>query len=68
MISLSGRTPKRLREVLVDWPLVDAQMLERLTDVSRHAIQRNRLWMEKQLIRKVTAPLSDVTDCRARDL
>jgi len=55
MDSLSGRTPKRLRKVLMDWPLVDARMLERLTGASRHAIQRNLLWMEEhQLIREVT--------------
>ena len=55
MARLSGRTPPRLRTLLVDWPLVSAPMAETLTGASRAAVQRNLKWMEEQgLVREVT--------------
>lgn len=55
MAPLSGRTPRALREVLAEWPLVSAPMAEALTGASRAAVQRNLAWMETQgLIREVT--------------
>lgn len=55
MAPLSGRTPRALREVLAEWPLVSAPMAEALTGASRAAVQRNLVWMETQgLIREVT--------------
>lgn len=55
MTSLSGKTPRALRAVLTEWPLVSAPMAEALTDASRAAVQRNLAWMEAHgLIREVT--------------
>ena len=55
MLQLSGRTPKALRSMLVEWPLISARMAETLTGVSRAAVQRNLTWMEEQgLIREMT--------------
>ena len=55
MGSLSGRTPKKLLPVLIEWPLVSVSMLEHLIGVSRTAIQRNLIWMEdRHLIHEVT--------------
>ena len=55
MTSLSGRTPKALRAVLTEWPLVSAPMAETMTGASRAAVQRNLAWMEaRHLIREVT--------------
>ena len=55
MEQLSGRTPKALRAVLAEWPLVSAPMAETLTGASRTAVQRNLAWMEnRDLIREVT--------------
>ena len=55
MARLSGRTPKALRLVLTEWPLVSAPMAETLTGASRAAVQRNLAWMEERgLIREVT--------------
>jgi len=55
MTSLSGRTPRALRAVLTEWPLVSAPMAEVVTGASRAAVQRNLAWMEARgLIREVT--------------
>ncbi|OZB20188.1 MAG: hypothetical protein B7X55_01315 [Rhodobacterales bacterium 34-62-10] len=55
MTSLSGKTPRALRAVLTEWPLVSAPMGEVLTNASRAAVQRNLTWMEARgLIREVT--------------
>ena len=55
MTPLSGRTPRALRAVLTEWPLVSAPMAEALTGASRAAVQRNLAWMEARgLIREVT--------------
>ena len=55
MAPLSGKTPRTLRTVLTDWPLVSAPMAEVLTDSSRAAVQRNLAWMEAQgLVREMT--------------
>jgi len=55
MTSLSGKTPRALRAVLTEWPLVSAPMAEALTGASRAAVQRNLAWMEAcGLIREVT--------------
>lgn len=55
MTLLSGKTPRALRAVLNEWPLVSAPMSETLTGTSRAAIQRNLAWMEAHgLIREVT--------------
>jgi hypothetical protein len=55
MTSLSGKTPRALRAVLTEWPLVSAPMAEALTGASRAAVQRNLAWMESRgLIREVT--------------
>lgn len=55
MTLLSGKTPRALRAVLTEWPLVSAPMAEALTDSSRAAVQRNLAWMETGgLIREVT--------------
>lgn len=55
MTLLSGRTPRALRAVLTEWPLVSASMAEDLTGASRAAVQRNLGWMEAHgLIREVT--------------
>ncbi|WP_284166089.1 hypothetical protein [Frigidibacter sp. SD6-1] len=55
MTSLSGKTPRALRAVLTEWPLVSAPMAEALTGASRAAVQRNLVWMEARgLIREVT--------------
>ena len=55
MAPLSGRTPKLLRAVLADWPLVSAPMAEQITGVSRAAVQRNMTWMQDHgLVREVT--------------
>lgn len=52
---LSGRTPRALRVVLNEWPLLSARMAETLTGASRAAVQRNLAWMETRgLIREVT--------------
>ena len=55
MTPLSGKTPRALRAVLTEWPLVSAPMGEVLTNASRAAVQRNLTWMEARgLIREVT--------------
>lgn len=55
MARLSGRTPPRLRAVFVEWPLVSAQMAERITGAHRATLQRNIDWMVAEgLIREVT--------------
>ena len=55
MTPLSGKTPRTLRAVLTEWPLVSAPMGETLTGASRAAVQRNLAWMEARgLIREVT--------------
>lgn len=55
MVSLSGKTPRALRAVLTEWPLVSAPMAESMTNASRAAVQRNIAWMEERgLIREVT--------------
>ena len=52
---LSGRTPPRLIEVLLGWPLVTAPMAADLTGSSRAAVQRNLAWFEAQgLVRELT--------------
>ncbi len=42
---LSGRTPKALRSMLVEWPFISAPMAEAITGASRAAVQRNLAWM-----------------------
>ena len=55
MTPLSGKTPRALRAVLSEWPLVSAPMAEALTGASRAAVQRNLAWMEARgLIRELT--------------
>jgi HTH DNA binding domain len=55
MSPLSGRTPRALREILMEWPLISAPMVEVLVGSSRAAAQRNLAWMEENgLIREVT--------------
>lgn len=55
MTPLSGKTPRALRAVLTEWPLVTASMGEVMTNSSRAAVQRNLVWMEARgLIREVT--------------
>jgi hypothetical protein len=55
MTPLSGKTPRALRAVLTEWPLVSAPMAEALTDSSRAAVQRNLTWMEARgLVRELT--------------
>ena len=55
MTLLSGKTPRALRAVLTEWPLVSAPMAEALVGASRAAVQRNLAWMETRgLIRVVT--------------
>jgi predicted ArsR family transcriptional regulator len=55
MTPLSGKTPRALRAVLTEWPIVSAPMAEALTDVSRAAVQRNLAWMQAQgLVREMT--------------
>jgi hypothetical protein len=54
-ISLSGKTPRALRALLTEWPIVSAPMAEAVTSSSRAAVQRNLAWMEARgLIREVT--------------
>ncbi|VVS96079.1 helix-turn-helix domain-containing protein [Hoeflea sp. EC-HK425] len=51
----SGRTPKRMVEVLSEWPLVSAPMAEEITGASRAALQRNLNDMAQMgLIREIT--------------
>ena len=55
MTSLSGKTPRALRAVLTEWPLVSAPMAEALIGTSRAAVQRNLAWMEaRNLVREMT--------------
>ena len=55
MTRLSGKTPRALRAVLTEWPLVSAPMAEALTGASRAAVQRNLAWMETRgLVRELT--------------
>ena len=55
MTALSGKTPRALRAVLTEWPLVSAPMAEALTSSSRVAVQRNLAWMEARgLVRELT--------------
>lgn len=55
MTLLSGKTPRALRAVLTEWPLVDASMAETFTGTSRAAVQRNLTWMEaRRLVRELT--------------
>ncbi len=55
MTMLSGKTPRALRAVLTEWPLVSAPMAEALTSSSRAAVQRNLTWMEERsLVRELT--------------
>lgn len=52
---LSGRTPPRLIEALLGWPLVTAPMAENLTGASRAAVQRNLAWFQAQgLVQELT--------------
>lgn len=52
---LSGRTPRRLVDLLVAWPIVSAPMAEAQTDVSRAAIQRNlEIMKARGLVREIT--------------
>jgi hypothetical protein len=52
---LSGRTPPRLIEALLGWPLVTAPMAEDLTGASRAAVQRNLAWFQAQgLVQELT--------------
>ena len=54
-VSLSGKTPPALRQMLTEWPLVSAPMAEAMTGKSRAAVQRNLAWMEAHgLIHEVT--------------
>lgn len=53
--ALSGRTPPRLIEALLAWPMVTAPMAETLTGSSRAAVQRNLAWFERKgLVTEVT--------------
>lgn len=55
IVNLSGRTPPRLVEALLGWPLVTAPMAEALTGASRAAVQRNLAWFEAHgLVRELT--------------
>jgi hypothetical protein len=55
MTPLSGKTPRALRSVMTEWPLVSAPMAEAITGSSRAAVQRNLAWMEdKGLVREMT--------------
>ncbi len=55
MTPLSGKTPRVLRAVLAEWPLISAPMAETMTNASRTAVQRNLTWMERRgLICEVT--------------
>lgn len=55
MSPLSGKTPRALRALLTEWPLVSAPMAETMTGASRAAVQRNLAWMEARgLIREMT--------------
>ncbi len=55
MTLLSGKTPRALRSVLTEWPLLSAPMAEALTGASRAAVQRNLAWMEARgLVREMT--------------
>jgi hypothetical protein len=55
MADLSGRTPAMLRQVLAEWPMVSAPMAEKLTGVSRSAVQRNLdMMQDRQLTREMT--------------
>lgn len=55
MATLSGKTPPMLRDLFTSWPLVSAQMAEKLTGAHRATVQRNIDWMEERcLIREVT--------------
>ncbi|WP_437197720.1 hypothetical protein [Roseovarius sp. MS2] len=55
MAPLSGKTPRALRVVLTEWPLVSAPMAEAITGLSRAAVQRNLTWMETRgLVREMT--------------
>ncbi|MFO8127068.1 hypothetical protein [Yoonia sp.] len=52
---LSGRTPPRLIEALLGWPLMTAPMAAKLTGASRASAQRNLAWFEEQgLIQELT--------------
>lgn len=52
---LSGRTPGRLIETFLHWPLVSAPLAERETGSSRAAVQRNLdLLTKRGLLREVT--------------
>ena len=53
--TLSGKTPRALRQMLTEWPLVSAPMAEAMTGTSRTAVQRNLTWLEnKGLVKEVT--------------
>ncbi|OOY14399.1 hypothetical protein [Thioclava sp. DLFJ4-1] len=53
--TLSGKTPRALRQMLTEWPLVSAPMAEAMTGTSRAAVQRNLTWLEnKGLVKEVT--------------
>ncbi|WP_199262020.1 helix-turn-helix domain-containing protein [Paracoccus binzhouensis] len=55
MAPLSGKTPPMLRELFTSWPLVSAQMAEKLTGAHRATVQRNIDWMEERdLVREIT--------------
>ena len=55
MTPLSGKTPRALRSLLTEWPIVSAPMAETMTKASRAAVQRNLTWMEgRGLVREVT--------------
>lgn len=55
LLCRSGRTPKRLVEVISEWPLVSAPMAEDKTGASRAAVQRNLNDMvDLGIVREVT--------------
>ncbi len=55
LADLSGRTPLRLVQVLVAWPMVSAPLAEAMSGAGRATVQRNLGLMERRgLIREVT--------------
>ena len=55
MTPLSGKTPRGLRAILTEWPLISAPMAEALAGASRAAVQRNLAWMQQHgLVREIT--------------
>lgn len=69
---LSGKTPPMLRDLFTSWPLVSAQMAEKLTCAHRATVQRNIDWMEERgLIREITGQgryrMWRIVETRARE-